>query len=400
LKKSRHVKICLFEGPFKKGLRAKELNRPEEVPCSDLKYVELANRLGMSKDRCIELLGHIFQYIFGLASQGHRMEIAVPGVGALWAKSAAIGFRFRIKKQVSMSKSKRSNAGSYKDSLDLKGESPFLKKEVEENFDNEEQEVEDIYDEDEQEEEEEEKSIDRVENLLRNIEELTPPSSTTTTTKTTPSSSPLPMFLRPEVCRSPFTDSKLRGIKSRSRYAIEKAYERHRDALELEQARLNNQEQRIRDRLVASDSGYFDRQDRERSQRQEYARALLEQAARKREKDQRERYERSQLCHEDPSRVMPQEKRSNKTQHIKLKLRKILDRQVEIQKRRHKEERRRQIAEENFFLGCIHKQMIDDRVQRTELKRQQAEELKSAWERQIEVNKKKNKVLSAVYSSV
>ena len=35
LKKARQVRICLFEGPFKKGLRAKELNRPEEVSCSD-----------------------------------------------------------------------------------------------------------------------------------------------------------------------------------------------------------------------------------------------------------------------------------------------------------------------------------------------------------------------------
>ena len=36
--------------------------------------------------------------------------------------------------------------------------------------------------------------------------------------------------------------------------------------------------------VVASDTGYFDRQDRERSQRQDYARALLEQAAQKHER--------------------------------------------------------------------------------------------------------------------
>ena len=74
-----------------------------------------------------------------------------------------------------------------------------------------------------------------------------------------------------------------------------------------------------------------------------------------------------------------------------------MDRQVDIQKRRQEEERRREIAEENFFIGCVHKQMINDRKQKMELKMRQAEELKRTWKRQIEVNKNKNKILSAMY---
>ena len=145
------------------------MNRPEEVSCSDLKYVELANRLGMSKDRCMELLGHIFQYIFGLATQGHRLEISLFGIGVLWAKSAAIGFRFHTKNdKTSMSPSKRSGAGSYAESLDLKGTS-FVKGEEEEEdevmYDDEDDEV--MYD------DEEPADSDRVEALLRNARDVT-----------------------------------------------------------------------------------------------------------------------------------------------------------------------------------------------------------------------------------
>lgn len=396
MKRSRKPrKICVFETVFTRaGLRAKAFNRPEEMPCSDLNFVRLATRIGIGKDVCMDALGHAFSYIRGLAGQGRSLEILFEGVGVMWSKSRSIGFRFfQDEREAKLYQSKRTDVGAHHDQFGVEGKTVDTTiqrtpstDDVETPAPRHQEEKPQSNDMDTQRDRRASGDADALLNSLRRNKDED--------NKRDALPNILPAFMIP--CGEN-VGRKDERAKAYAKAAVDRAYGRFRDAISAEAQRLATKNDAIRKRLQQADIFTHRRYDADRHHQASYAKSLLAQAFAKKERENAQNHERRHVSHSDPSRAMPQARRRNRRDEIMLKQRvkEVLDRQVEERRRRAVQNRRQQIAEDNFFLRCVHDQMIRESQSAVDAKRRRNEELKREWERQIQINRERREVLKA-----
>jgi len=442
LKKAKNKQICLFERTFKNGLRTHGLPNPQEVPCSDLNYVELSRRVGITKDACITTLGHVIKYISGLAYQGERLELRLKEVGVFWAKSSAIGFRYLSPAQAAaLTRSKRSAVGGHSDQFSLTGQAAGSNNAALQQPGGSER-VPPPGSISDEEALPEEDVVPAAKNAGPESSSMPPPAPSAARTPLLSSqrvtkakgstwggpgevsepseaerllqslqldreksrsgkNSVLPVFLVPDLNQSAYTNNKLRGITNKRDVAVKIAYQRHQDSIRTEQERLNDQHRAIADRHKQANFSHQMKRRQFKEDQAQYLQTLLSQAKDKRDSDVRERYRRRTMRDPDPSRMMPQEgdKDWNRHEKIKSSLRRTLDRQVNLRKQRKDMEKRVDIAEQRFFLDCVQKQLMEDRTRRRDITSKQNSMLQDEWRKQQESNAVKNNYLKKLYGS-
>eukprot|EP00941_MAST-03F_sp_MAST-3F-sp1_P003035 g3035.t1 len=208
----------------------------------------------------------------------------------------------------------------------------------------------------------------------------------------------LPRFLVPE--HEPYAKTRLEKMSGLRDYAVKIAHDRHKSQLQAERRKLERHGSEIDERRKRSENAHRSKMALERRRKQENRKYIIEQARIKAEIDAQREDARRFMTDPDPSRCMPMAvemtaKQKRAGARVQRNLRRALDKQVRDKKRRAKREREREISEQRMFLECVHKQLVDDRIQRRQKLRDTQKMLREQWAQQQELERVRNDLLEA-----
>lgn len=404
-------KVFRLDARFKNGIRTKEYPIPPEVSLTEMNYVWVASRAGCSKDAAKAAIEKCFARIGLLVRSNETISCEMPGVGVLWSKNMLLDFRFNVEGDdiaedpdaarnrqklggMSSTQAQLQKASGMSSSFELGASKPAGM---------------------------------RRPGTLKSDAELKPADQRVPTpkaravqygfspavpeTKSLPEPSPLdqllaqrgrrpakgfsakkgessgdmsmlPTFLVPEV--RPAAQRRLEKATAVRDEAINLAYQRHHAILTRERQALSKQEAEIKARRSRSEAAHRAKVQDAQRKRLENRDYVLSQANEKKSKDKKSHDARRFLTDPDPALVMPQGSLVNvqDVHRVQKHLRKALDKQVRDKRRSERRAKEQDVREQRFFLDCVHKQLVEDRLKRRDRKNATQNMLQEEWHKQ------------------
>ena len=193
----------------------------------------------------------------------------------------------------------------------------------------------------------------------------------------------LPKFLQKDKFRGRQTAAALRAV------VLEQRYEDLAAELQESQDRIDKQERNIALRRERAELEHRAKLERLRRRKEQNLEVLATMAEEKRIRDKEAAYDHRMQRDPDPSRTIPQqiEPDAEALQTVKRELRGELDKLILNNKITKRLEEKNRLKEERFFLDNLHQELLDDHRHRRIVKKETFKQMRSEWERQIEMSR-------------
>jgi hypothetical protein len=210
----------------------------------------------------------------------------------------------------------------------------------------------------------------------------------------------LPRFLVPE--HRPHAQVRLEQLNQGRAAAVSNAYERHQRALEDERRRLERRNEEIARRRKRSENAHRSKMKIAMRKKEANRDFIIAQATEKRRLDAQQAESRRFLTDPDPARCMPMavaatEKERRNAAKVQRNLRRALDKQVRDKQRAARVKREEDVAEQRYFLNCVHEQLVNDRAARRQRTVATQQALRQEWEQQRMLDRVKNDLHRSEY---
>ena len=170
---------------------------------------------------------------------------------------------------------------------------------------------------------------------------------------------------------------------------MEQRYEDMAADLKESQERVDKQERDIQLRRERAELDHRAKLERLRRRKEHNLEILGTLAEEKRIRDKEAAYDHRMQRDPDPGRTIPQQidPDAQALAQVKHELRGELDKLILQKKITKRMDEKNRLKEERFFLDNLHQELLDDHRYRRSLKKEVNKDLRTEWERQIEMNR-------------